>query len=421
MARCARAKVHHQCRAQEKAETDNTAPVSGQHVTRLQLGKERPPHRLALHGKQVAPNCTGLVAGGDPQHVAVERGARRIASGCKGWIVEPERMGEDVVEGRLHFREERRNILTGESGVKEGQAGVAAIILIPDIGIMGIAMGGDAAGIGELRWLQPFMRLVEKRRKTVAICNAVDAEAKPGEGLPIQRHVRQIERLVDVEICQPATGIDACGGIDQALIEQSMNRLGGHLRGRDAVQRFQIHFQNRLIQPALGFHRLCASCRIVLEVQRTQHIGKTRVAAAAIDEDLFTRQHGHEQRLVDRQTGAGKNVSTVIFTAHGLFAFLLMELEEELTLAGIEEAIEGIEAVLILIDRHIPCFDAEKVTQQVGKHLFRSAIGGLGDFSDFRGAAGGLGHGNCSGCCLICRRADSGFQASSGCRHRSAC
>ncbi|WP_337442118.1 hypothetical protein, partial [Agrobacterium pusense] len=61
-----------------------------------------------------------------------------------------------------------------------------------------------------------------------------------------------------------------------------------------------------------------------------------------------------------------------------------MELEEELPLAGFEEAIEGIETVLIVIDRHIPCFDAEKVTQQIGKHFFRSAIGGLGDFSDFR-------------------------------------
>ena len=168
---------------------------------------------------------------------------------------------------------------------------VAAVVLIPDIGVMGVAMGGNPPGIGEFRWVQPFMRLVEKRCETVAIRDAVNAEAKPGEGLPIQGHARQFERLANIEICQSATGIDASEGIDQALIEQSMNRLGGNFRGRDAVQRFQIHFQNRLIQPALGFHRLSAGCRIVLEVQCTQDVGKTRVAAAAIDKDLFTREH----------------------------------------------------------------------------------------------------------------------------------
>jgi len=64
--------------------------------------------------------------------------------------------------------------------------------------------------------------------------------------------------------------------------------------------------------------------------------------------------------VVYGKTCLGEDVGTVVLPAHCLFAFLLMELEEERFAAGLEEPVEGVQAVAIAIDLDVAGLDAKR-------------------------------------------------------------
>jgi hypothetical protein len=65
------------------------------------------------------------------------------------------------------------------------------------------------------------------------------------------------------------------------------------------------------------------------QIEPAQHIGKSRIAAPPIDQDLFSGEHGHMQGLVDRQSRTGEDVGAVVLAGHRLLAFLLVKLEKQ--------------------------------------------------------------------------------------------
>lgn len=158
------------------------------------------------------------------------------------------------------------------------------------------------------------------------------------------------------------------------------------------MQRLEIDGQKRIGKIRLGLDGFCFGHWIAAEIKRAQHVGKTWIAASAIDQDLLARQHRRQHRQIDRQLGARQNVCAVIFTAHLFLAFLLMKLEEELAFAGIEEAVERIQAVAVAIDGDVVGIDPEGIAQQFAQQGLGRTVVQSGKPADFGGPARGMDH-----------------------------
>ena len=415
----ARTQVHHQGRAEEQRQPHHPPPVFRQKTAVLQAGEQGPPEAVRLGGQQIAADRAEAMVGRHAQNGTVERRLGQEPVARQRGIIEPERMGQDVVEGGLHLGQQARHMVAGKGGIEEGKPRRFAPALVPHIGVVGIAMGGHAAGIRYHGGGKAGLRRLEQSADAVAVEDAVHAEAQSGKAVPIERQPRKGKALADIESRQPPTREAAGRRIDQALEEQPVDRLGRHLGRRDRVQRLLVDPQHLGIQRLFRSHRARAFLRLVCEIQRPQDIGKARIAAAAIDEDLLAREHRHQNRLVDRQASPGKQVGAVIFAAHRLLALLLVKLEEERAVVRFEEAVQRIQAVLVVIDRQSARPDGEQIGEKGGQHrLGALAVSLPGDLSDFGRAAHGCGHSRSR---FIWRRADSGCRAHSGCRHRSAC
>lgn len=233
------------------------------------------------------------------------------------------------------------------------------------------------------------MRPVEERADPVAVGEAVHADPGGGEVLPVEAQTRQREGPAGIEGRQPPPRIGTGRGVDQPLVEEPVDRLGAGLFGGDRVQGLPRDGEQAVVQ--LGLRRRGAGDApgIRVEVERAQHVGEARVGAAAIDEDLLARQGRGEDRLVHRQAGAEQDVGAVILPAHLLLALLLVELEEAGPLRALEEAVEGIERILVEVDAEIPNLDAEEAFEETAQHLFGAGDVAAGDGADLGGSGGG--------------------------------
>lgn len=89
---------------------------------------------------------------GPPVCVKVQSAAVQPNAGCKGLlghlgVVEPEGMSKDIVEGGFHLGQQRGHFAARKRRVKEGQAITRRATFVPDVGIMRVAMGDNAASV----------------------------------------------------------------------------------------------------------------------------------------------------------------------------------------------------------------------------------------------------------------------------------
>ena len=175
---------------------------------------------------------------------------------------------------------------------------------------------------------------------------------------------------------------------DQTVVEQAVNGLGGDLCRRNCVQRRSVDVEQHLGKLAFGADRQFGFDGVMIKVECPQHVREPRFGASAIDQNLLSRQDGHQNRLVDRKAGAEQDVGTVVFAAHRLLAIFLMKLEEEVATVRVEEAVERIQAVLVVVYDQVRGLDGEHVAQQLDKHGLGAPVTQRCQAPDLRGPAG---------------------------------
>jgi len=173
-------------------------------------------------------------------------------------------------------------------------------VLIPDIGVMGVAVGGDAARAGKPPGLQLLECRFEEIAQGIAIGDAVDFDPEAAEVLPFQGFPWKGEDPVAIKLGEPSAEFPGPRGIDQPLVEQPVDRIGGALRGTDWMQCPEIDPDQLLVQAPLGgkdrFHRP----HVLRKIQFPDDISKASVMAAPIDQNLLAGLGRGMQRLVDR-------------------------------------------------------------------------------------------------------------------------
>ena len=108
--------------------------------------------------------------------------------------------------------------------------------------------------------------------------------------------------------------------------------------------------------------------------------GELAVAAAGVEQDLVAGLSRHHRRHVDRQAGALEELGAVIFLDGAFLALLLMELEEEApAVAGLDLAVERIEAAPVGGDRDAGDGKAEGVGDETRDDRFSLGLPALGD------------------------------------------
>ncbi len=110
-------------------------------------------------------------------------------------LIKPEWVRIKIVEGGFYLGQEGWDVGAREGGVVKHQA----LGTVPYIGVMRIAMGGDAACIGEFRGGEALGSAGEQAVQRLAIFRAVDDEAQAGEFVPRQSEARKRHLLPGVE------------------------------------------------------------------------------------------------------------------------------------------------------------------------------------------------------------------------------
>ncbi len=389
LAPLARVEVHHQRGREEQADADHVLPVLRQECMFLQMSQPGRPEMPGLHVQQRLPHRARVPVGVEMQAAVLEPHRRLKLRRSAVRVIEPERMRKDVVEGRFHLGQERGHRITREGRIEEGQTVGILPAHIPDIGVMGVAMGDNPARIGKGTGRIAAVGQIEHLAKAAHMFNAVDDGARRAHLVPGQPQVAgKGEAPPVVEPVQPAARIAAGAGIEKPFMKQPVDRLGGGLPGRDRMQAVDGTGKDAVVQPGLGGHGTGDGLGIIQPVKRKQDIREARIGAAVVDQHLLPRQGRDMDRRIDRQPGLREDARAVIFPAHLLLALLLMELEEELAVTRTEEPVERIERILIDVDLQPRHRDAE----QPGDELLKHRLGARGvagrDRADFGGARG---------------------------------
>ena len=175
------AQVHHQRRAQEQRQFHHPPPVVRQLTARRQHPQQRPPDLRRLELQQPKPHRARPPIVLDMQRAALAARSGAIPLRRLAGLIQPQRMRKDIVERGLDLGQQRRDMAARERRIKQRKLAAAAK---PHIGVMRIAMRGDAAIVGQAFRTKPDERLIEQVSQRPAIAHAVDHEQQGFQFLP---------------------------------------------------------------------------------------------------------------------------------------------------------------------------------------------------------------------------------------------
>ena len=92
-------------------------------------------------------------------------------------------------------------------------------------------------------------------------------------------------------------------------------------------------------------------------------VGEARIFHPAVEQHLLARPARNFHRRFHRQACSGQEARVVVL-AEGLLALLLVKLEEPALSSALGEAVEGVEAVSVLPQRHLRGFKSEEAGKQ---------------------------------------------------------
>lgn len=240
MRACTCPKIHHQRGAEKQAKPQDSAPVGGQHVTRLKFREKRPPEIVRFRVQQALPYTAECPIRLDSQHAVRILRLYAVSGLHLARIVEPQRMRQHVVKGCLDLGKKGWHMTTRKRRVEEGQRRVRALGAIPDIRVVGVAVRGHTPGIRKPIGLKPFSGVSEKFPNRAPISPAVNDETGSGESVPFEVETGEAECSADVEISIASARNGAGLRVDHPLLEKPVDRFGGDFFHRDRVQRAAV-------------------------------------------------------------------------------------------------------------------------------------------------------------------------------------
>ena len=220
---------------------------------------------------------------------------------------------------------------------------------------MGVSVSEGSAEAGQRLRGKQAGGAGEASEKGEGVGASVDAPREAGELLPRKRGARLRPRL-RIRKCEGLLGVERGDAPAEAPFarspeagrEEAVNRLGGGLFGRDRMERVGKHRPRRRIQRLGGGKEGRdggqgggrgggGGASPGGGLGGAAEVSEARIFHPAVEQHLLARPARNFHRRFHRQACSGQEARVVVL-AEGLFALLLVELEEPALLAALDES-----------------------------------------------------------------------------------